>query len=89
VLKEVDIKGFNQKGYKHQILYRELVYIAEIKKISLKHSEFFCIEDNNKVYNKKTTASNQGLCNQTRFECRIYSIDWLLKSPDLNPIEHC
>jgi hypothetical protein len=58
VLKEVDTKGFNQKGYKCQILHRELAHIAGIKKIGSKHSEFFYIEDNSKVYSKKTTARN-------------------------------
>jgi hypothetical protein len=88
ILKKVDVKGFNQKGYKRQILYRELTYIAEIK-IDSKHSEFFCIENNNKVYNKKTTAKNRGLYNQARLEYRIYFINWLYKSPDLNSIEYC
>jgi transposase len=89
VSKEIDSKDFNQKAYKHQILYRELARIAGIKKIGSKRSEFFCIEDNSKVYSKKTTAKNKGLYNQARLECRIYSIGWLPKSPDLNPIEHC
>jgi hypothetical protein len=89
VSKEVDAKGFNQKGYERQILCGELAHIAGIKKIGSKHSEFFCIEDNSKVHSKKTTARNRGLCNQARLECRIYSIDWPPKSPDLNPIEHC
>jgi hypothetical protein len=82
-------KGFNQKGYKYQILYRELVYIARIKKIGSKYSEFFCIEDNSKVYSKKTTAKNKGLYNQAMLEYRIYSIGWPPKLLDLNPIEYC
>jgi hypothetical protein len=82
VSKEVDTKGFNQKGYKRQILYRELAHVAGIKKIGSKHSEFFCIEGNSKVYSKKTTARNRGLYNQARLECGIYSIDWPPKSPD-------
>lgn len=54
-----------------------------------KATEFFCVEDNSKVYRKKTTKRNQGLYNKARLERGIYSIDWPPKSPDLNPIEHC
>jgi transposase len=87
--KEVDTKGFNQKAYKYQILRGELAQLARIKRIGPKSSEFFCIEDNSKVYRKKTTKRNQSLYNKARLEYRIYSIDWPPKSPDLNPIEHC
>jgi hypothetical protein len=70
-------------------LYGELANIARAKKMGKGRAEFFCIEDNSKVYGKKTTCGNKGLCNSVRLEYGIYSIDWPPESPDLNPIEHC
>ena len=50
--------------------------------------DYFVVEDGSKVYGKKNTKGNQGLCNKARVECFIYSIDWPPSSPDLNPIKN-
>ena len=49
---------------------------------------FFCVENGSRVYSKKDTIRNKGLCNKARVECYINSIDWPPSSPDLNPIEN-
>jgi len=53
------------------------------------HLEFFYVKDNSKVYSKKITQGNKGLYNAAQLKCRIYSINWLAKSPNINLIKHC
>ena len=85
---ETDAKGFTQKAYKCQILQGELADIVKTKKMGKGYSDFFCVKDNSKTHGKKDTRWNKDLCNKARVECFIYSIDWPLNSPDLNPIEN-
>ena len=93
LLTEGEGKGFTQLKYEKQIL-RGL--LGEICKERNGRSigdfcageDYFIVEDGSKVYGKKDTRRNKGLCNKARVECFIYSIDWPPYSPDLNPIEN-
>jgi len=44
-------------------LQGELANIARAKKIGKGRLKFFCVKDNSKVYSKKATYRNKGLCN--------------------------
>jgi len=37
--------------------------------------DYFVVEDGSRVYRKKDTKKNQGLCNKAQVEYFIYSID--------------
>ncbi|CZT10276.1 uncharacterized protein RAG0_14798 [Rhynchosporium agropyri] len=75
-------KGFTQEKYANQILR------GPMKEIFEQPGDFFCVEDNSRVHGKTDTARNHGLCNVVRVECHTKSIEWPLRSPDLNPIEN-
>jgi hypothetical protein len=85
-------KGFTQKKYEEQILRGLLEDICKEKQA--RHigdfcidEDYFVVEDGSRVYRKKNTKKNIGLCNKARVDCFIYSINWP-PSPDLNPIEN-
>jgi hypothetical protein len=86
-------KGFTQQKYKDQIL-RGLLgdicqdkHIQSIRSFYIDHN-YFVIKDRTRVYRKKDTPQNKGLCNKAQVECFIYSIDWPPFSLDLNPIKN-
>jgi hypothetical protein len=49
---------------------------------------YFIIEDGSKIYGKKNTIGNKGLCNKARVEYFIYSINWPSCFLDLNLIKN-
>jgi hypothetical protein len=73
-------KGFTQKKYKEQILRGLLRNIYKEKHgqnlgAFCTDKDYFIVEDRSRVYGKKDTRKNQGLCNKARVEYFIYSIN--------------
>ncbi len=53
-------KGFTQQKYAEQILR------GPLKEIFEQPEDFFCVEDNSRVYGKVDTKRNRGVCNAVR-----------------------
>jgi hypothetical protein len=85
-------KGFTQKKYKKQILRGLLKDICKKKHAqsigAFCTDDYFVVKDGSRVHGKKDTRKNKGLCNKARVKCFIYSINWPLCFPDLNPIKN-